>query len=446
MKKQIAILGAAESGIGAALLAQQKGYDVFVSDGGMIKENFKAELEEQNIPFEEGQHTAQKILSSSIVMKSPGIADSNPMVKKIRAAGIPVISEVELAYRYMGNSKLIAVTGSNGKTTTTSLIYHICKHAGSNCAAVGNIGISFARQVAADPKELYVAEISSFQLDDIVQFRPNVAVLTNITEDHLDRYDYKIENYIHSKFRIIENQQAQDVFIYNLDDETTMNNIKNYSVKSISAPITMSKELPQGAYLVNAKMHLKWKDEEMQMSVDDFTLKGKHNQYNSMAASMAATAVGIRKEKIREALQTFESLEHRMEPAGVVKGVSFINDSKATNINSTWYALESMNSPVILILGGVDKGNDYALLKDLVKEKVKAIVCMGVENRKIHETFGDIVSLMVNTENAQEAVQAAFHFANKGDVVLLSPACASFDLFKNYEDRGNQFKQAVKNL
>ena len=446
MKKQIAILGAAESGIGAALLAQQQGYDVFVSDGGIIKENFKAELEELNIPFEEGHHKAQKILNSSLVMKSPGIADSNPIVKKIRAAGIPVISEVELAYRFMGNSKLIAVTGSNGKTTTTSLIYHICKHAGSNCAVVGNIGISFARQVAVDPKELYVAEISSFQLDDIVRFRPHVAVLTNITEDHLDRYDNKKENYIHSKFRIIENQQAEDVFIYNLDDETTMNNIKNYSVKSISAPITMSKELPQGAYLVNAKMHLKWKDEEMQMSVDDFTLKGKHNQYNSMAASMAATAVGIRKEKIREALQTFESLEHRMEPAGVVKGVSFINDSKATNINSTWYALESMNSPVILILGGVDKGNDYSLLKELVKEKVKAIVCMGIENRKIHETFGDIVSLMVNTENAQEAVQAAFHFANKGDVVLLSPACASFDLFKNYEDRGNQFKQAVKNL
>ena len=442
MKKQIAILGAAESGIGAALLAKQQGYDVFVSDGGMIKENFKAELEKLNIPFEEGHHKAQQILNSSLIMKSPGIADSNPIVKKVRAAGIPVISEMELAYRFMGNSKLIAVTGSNGKTTTTSLIYHICKHAGSNCAAVGNIGISFARQVAVDPKELYVAEISSFQLDDIVRFRPHVAVLTNITEDHLDRYDNKKENYIHSKFRIIENQQAEDVFIYNLDDETTMNNIKNYSVKSISAPITMSKELPQGAYLVNAKMHLKWKDEEMQMSVDDFTLKGKHNQYNSMAA----TAVGIRKEKIREALQTFESLEHRMEPAGVVKGVSFINDSKATNINSTWYALESMNSPVILILGGVDKGNDYSLLKELVKEKVKAIVCMGIENRKIHETFGDIVSLMVNTENAQEAVQAAFHFANKGDVVLLSPACASFDLFKNYEDRGNQFKQAVKNL
>jgi UDP-N-acetylmuramoylalanine--D-glutamate ligase len=446
MKKRIGILGAAESGVGAALLAQQRGYDVFVSDGGIIKENFRAELEAVQIAFEEGKHSEEKILSCGEVMKSPGIPESNPMVKKIRAAGIPIISEVELAYRYMGNSKLVAITGSNGKTTTTSLIYHICRHAGKDCAMVGNIGISFARQVASDPKDLYIAEISSFQLDDIDTFRPNVAVLINITEDHLDRYDNKTENYIKSKFRIIENQQAEDVFIYNLDDETTMKNLKNYSVKSILAPITMSKELPQGAYLANAKMHLKWKNEEMQMSVDDFTLKGKHNQYNSMAASMAATAVDIRKEKIREALQTFESLEHRMEPAGVVKGVTFINDSKATNVNSTWYALESMNNPVILILGGVDKGNDYSLLKELVKEKVKAIVCMGTENRKIHEAFGDIVSLMVNTENAQEAVQAAFHFANKGDVVLLSPACASFDLFKNYEDRGNQFKQAVKNL
>jgi UDP-N-acetylmuramoylalanine--D-glutamate ligase len=446
VKKRIAILGAGESGIGAALLAHQKGYDVFVSDGGTIKENFKAELEQSGITFEEGKHSDEKILSCTEVVKSPGIADKNVMVKTVRAAGIPVISEVELAYRYIGKSKLIAITGSNGKTTTTSLIYHICKHAGKDCAMVGNIGFSFARQVAADPKELYIAEISSFQLDDIVHFRPDVAVLINITEDHLDRYDNKTENYIKSKFRIIENQQEGDIFIYNLDDETTMKNLKNYSVKSISAPITMSKELPQGAYLINAKMHLKWKNEEMQMSVDDFTLKGKHNQYNSMAASMAATAVDIRKEKIREALQTFESLEHRMEPAGVVKGVSFINDSKATNVNSTWYALESMNNPVILILGGVDKGNDYSLLKELVKEKVKAIVCMGTENRKIHEAFGDIVSLMVNTENAQEAVQAAFHFANKGDVVLLSPACASFDLFKNYEDRGNQFKQAVKNL
>ena len=446
MKKRIVILGAAESGVGAAILARQQGYDVFVSDGGMIKENFKEELLLFNIDFEEGKHSEEKIFNCDEVMKSPGIADKVSLVKKIKEKNIPVISEIELAYRFKGNSVIIAVTGSNGKTTTASLIYHICMHAGKDCALVGNIGVSFAKQVALDPKELYVAEISSFQLDDIVTFRPDVAVLTNITEDHLDRYDYNLQNYINSKFRIAQNQQANDVFIYCLDDEITMKNINNFSIKSILAPITMSKELPQGAYLANAKMHLKWKSEEMQMSVDDFTLKGKHNQYNSMAASMAATAVDIRKEKIREALQTFESLEHRMEPVAVVKGITFINDSKATNINSTWFALESMNNPVILILGGVDKGNDYSLLKELVKEKVKAIVCMGTDNRKIHEAFGDIVSLIVNTDNATDAVQAAYHFGNKGDVVLLSPACASFDLFKNYEDRGNQFKKAVKDL
>ena len=440
------ILGAAESGVGAAILAQQKGYDVFVSDGGKIAEHFKAELLQYNILFEEGSHAIEKILTCDEVVKSPGIPENVTVVKEIRKKNIPVISEIELAYRFKGESIIIAVTGSNGKTTTASLIYHICKHAGKDCALVGNVGISFAKQVALNPKDLYVAEISSFQLDDIKSFRPDVAVLTNITEDHLDRYEYKMENYINSKFRIVQNQQENDVFIFCLDDETTKNHINNFSIKSILAPITMSKELPQGAYLANAKMHLKWKSEEMQMSVDDFTLKGKHNQYNSMAASMAATAVDIRKEKIREALQTFESLEHRMEPVSVVKGITFINDSKATNVNSTWYALESMNSPVILILGGVDKGNDYSLLKELVKEKVKAIVCMGTDNRKIHEAFGDIVSLIVNTQNAADAVQAAYHFGNKGDVVLLSPACASFDLFKNYEDRGNQFKKAVKDL
>jgi UDP-N-acetylmuramoylalanine--D-glutamate ligase len=446
MMKKMVILGAAESGVGAAILAQQKGYVVFVSDGGTIKKNFKAELLHYGIEFEEGQHTEEKIFPCDEVVKSPGIPDNAAIVKKLVAQHIPVISEVELAYRYKGNSKIIAVTGSNGKTTTTSLIFHMCTTAGVDAAVVGNIGFSFAKQVAIDPKPIYVAEVSSFQLDGIVTFKPDVAVLTNITEDHLDRYDYNIQNYINSKFRIAMNQTANDVFIYCLDDETTMNQINHFSIQSRLAPITMSKELPQGAYLSNAKMNLRWKSEEMQMSVDDFTLKGKHNQYNSMAASMAATAVDIRKEKIREALQTFESLEHRMEPAGVVNGITFINDSKATNVNSTWYALESMNNPVILILGGVDKGNDYSLLKELVKEKVKAIVCMGSDNRKIHEAFGDIVPLMLNTENAQEAVQAAFHFANKGDVVLLSPACASFDLFKNYEDRGNQFKKAVKDL
>ncbi len=446
MKKRIVILGAGESGVGAALLATRQGYDVFVSDGGKISEKFRTELETHGINYEESGHTESAILNADEVIKSPGIPGNAGIIIRIREKNIPVISEIEFAFRYIGNSKVIAITGSNGKTTTTALTFHICRHANKDCAMVGNIGYSFARQVASDPHELYVAEISSFQLDDIISFRPDVAVLTNITEDHLDRYDYKLENYARSKFRIAENQLPGDVFIYNLDDETTMKYLTNYPIKSTKAPITMSKELPQGAYLTNAKMHLKWKGEEMQMSVEDFAIKGKHNQYNSMAASLAATALDIRKEKIREALQTFESLEHRMEHVANIKGVEFINDSKATNVNSTWFALESMTKPVILILGGVDKGNDYNLLKDLVKEKVKAIVCMGTDNRKIHEAFGDIVPLIVNTANAQEAVQAAFHFSNKGEVVLLSPACASFDLFKNYEDRGRQFKQAVKNL
>ena len=446
MNKKLIILGAGESGVGAALLAKQHGYDVFVSDGGPIKENYRAALQLNQIYFEELQHSTEKILNADEVMKSPGIPEKNELVQQIRAKGIPVISEIELAYRYKGNSRIIAITGSNGKTTTTALTYHICKLGGADCAMVGNIGYSFARQIAEDPKELYVAEISSFQLDDVVTFRPDVAVLTNITEDHLDRYEYKFDNYINSKFKVAKNQLETDVFIYNLDDDVTTKTINNYPIKSTLAPFTMSKQLPQGAYLLNAKMHLKWKNEEMQMSIEDFAIKGKHNQYNSMAASLAASAVDIRKDKIREALQTFESLEHRMEPVATIKGVTFINDSKATNVNSTWFALESMEQPVILILGGVDKGNDYNLLKDLVKEKVKAIVCMGIENRKIHETFGDIVSLIVNTDNAKDAVQSSFHFANKGDVVLLSPACASFDLFKNYEDRGKQFKQAVKEL
>jgi UDP-N-acetylmuramoylalanine--D-glutamate ligase len=444
--RSLVILGAGESGVGAAILAKQQGYDVFVSDGGKINGEFKNELAQHKIDFEEEQHTEEKIFAANEVMKSPGIPEKNQLVKKIRAKGIEIISEIELAYRHKGNSKIIGITGSNGKTTTTSLIYHICKTADVDCAVVGNIGFSFAKQVAIAPKPLYVVEISSFQLDDIKTFKPNVAVLTNITEDHLDRYEYNIQNYINSKFKIVENQTEEDVFIYSLDDKITTKNITNYSIKSTLAPFTMSKPLPQGAYLLNAKMHLKWKNEEMQMNISDFAVKGKHNQYNSMAASLAATAVDIRKEKIREALQTFESLEHRMEPVVTIKGVEFINDSKATNVNSTWFALESMEKPTILILGGVDKGNDYSLIKKLVKEKVKAIVCMGTDNLKIHEAFGDVMPLIVNTTTATEAVQAAFHFAEKGDCVLLSPACASFDLFKNYEDRGNQFKQAVKEL
>ena len=446
MEKKLVILGAGESGIGAAILARQKGYDVFISDSGTISSSHVSEIEQLGIPFEQGGHSEERILAADEIIKSPGIPEKAPIMKKIRAGNISVISEVEFAYRYIGDSKVIAITGSNGKTTTTALTYHIFKTAGADCALVGNIGYSFARQVANDPKKIYVAEISSFQLDDIKTFRPQVAVLTNITEDHLDRYEYKIENYINSKFRIVSNQREEDVFIYNLDDELTMKSITNYPINSTKVPVTMSKELPQGAYLTNAKMYLKWKSEEIQMSIEDFAIKGKHNQYNSMAASMAATALDIRKEKIREALQTFESLEHRMESVATIKGVEFINDSKATNVNSTWYALESMTKPVILIMGGVDKGNDYNLLKELVSEKVKAIICLGTDNSKIVDAFESIVPLIVNTSNATDAVKTAYHFANKGEVVLLSPACASFDLFKNYEDRGEQFKSAVREL
>lgn len=443
---RLVILGAGESGVGAALLAKKEKWEVFVSDAGTIKPSFKNELSSVDIDFEEGKHSREKILNASLIVKSPGIPEKNEMVKEIRKKGIELISEIEFAYRYKGKSKIVGITGSNGKTTTTAMIYHICKNGGADCALVGNIGFSFARQVAADPKELYVVEVSSFQLDDIKTFRPDVAVLTNITEDHLDRYEYKFENYINSKFRILENQTENDFFIYNEDDEITKKYLNKFLNNTNLLPISMNHELPEGAYIVNEEMHLKWKNEEMEMNVEDFAVKGKHNQYNTMAAGISSAVLGIRKEKIRDAIQTFEGLEHRMFSVATVRGVEFINDSKATNVNSTWYALESMTKPVILILGGVDKGNDYSFIKDLIKEKVKGIVCLGVDNSKIHEALGKEVQLMINTESAKDAVQAAFHFADKGDVVLLSPACASFDLFKNYEDRGNQFIEAVKDL
>lgn len=432
--------------MGAALLASQKGYDVFLSDNRSLKEVWRKELLEAEIGFEEGGHTEEKILNADEVMKSPGIPEKNETVKAIRQKGIPVISEIELAYRYKGNSRIIAVTGSNGKTTTTALTYHICRTAGLDCALVGNIGYSFARQVATQPKPLYVAEISSFQLDDIVQFRPDVAILTNITEDHLDRYDYNFENYIRSKFRIVMNQTRDDYFVYCADDEITMKYINQFQINSNPLPISMRKEPANGAFIKDGDMYVRTGHEHVAMSVYDFALKGKHNQYNTMAACVAAATMDIRKEKIREAVQNFQNLEHRMEPVSVVRGVEFINDSKATNVNSTWYALESMTKPTILILGGVDKGNDYSLLQDLVKEKVKAIVCLGTDNSKIHDAFGTIVETIVDTAGASEAVLASFQIATKGDVVLLSPACASFDLFKNYEDRGNQYKQAVREL
>jgi len=444
--KKIIILGAGESGIGAALLAKQQGYNVFVSDGGAIKEIYKAELIDNNISFEENKHTEEKILEADEIVKSPGIPEKNELIQKIRKKGIPIISEIEFAYRYKGNSKIIAITGSNGKSTATALIYHICKIAALDCALVGNIGYSFAKQIAENPKPLYVLEISSFQLDDITTFKPDVAVLLNITEDHLDRYNYQFENYIQSKFRVAKNQSNKDIFIYCMDDEIIMDNISKHNILAIKYPFTMKQQISIGGYIQNNNMKIITHTEESEMSINDFALKGKHNQYNTMAAGIAASSIGVRKEKIREAVTTFQSLEHRMENIISIRGVQFINDSKATNINSTWYALESMERPTILILGGVDKGNDYNLIKDLVKEKVKAIVCLGKDNIKIHKAFGNIVSTIVNTESAEAAAQEAFRLSKKGDTVLLSPACASFDLFKNYEDRGRQFKKAVKEL
>ncbi|HTD93938.1 MAG TPA: UDP-N-acetylmuramoyl-L-alanine--D-glutamate ligase [Chitinophagaceae bacterium] len=451
MAKRMVILGGGESGVGAAILAKQKGYDVFVYDESSLKENYRNELKAAAIDFQEGGNPEDRILNADEVMKSPGIPEKNEWVKRIRKKGIPVISEIELAYRYKGDSWIIAITGSNGKTTTTALIQHICLRGGLDSAMVGNIGFSFARQVAEAPKPVYVAEISSFQLDDIKTFRPDIAILTNITEDHLDRYDYNFENYIRSKFRITMNQQAGDHFIFNADDEVTMKYINQpliigFEIQANQLPISMKTEVTKGAFIKDGDMYVRTGEDFTSMSVYDFALKGKHNQYNTMAACVAGATMDIRKDKIREAVQDFQSLEHRMEPVATIRGVEFINDSKATNVNSTWYALESMTKPTVLILGGVDKGNDYSLITELVKEKVKAIICLGTDNRKIHEAFGNIVSPIVNTGSALESVHAAFHFATKGDVVLLSPACASFDLFKNYEDRGSQFKKAVKEL
>ncbi len=443
---RLVILGSGESGVGAALLGKQHGYEVFVSDGGKIKEIYKNELTHAGIEFEEGGHTTEKILNATEVVKSPGIPEKNELVKQIRAKGIPVIGEIELAYRFKGDSKIIAITGSNGKSTTTSLIYHICITAGLDAALVGNIGYSFAKQVAEDPKEWYVAELSSFQLDDIKSFRANVAVLLNITEDHLDRYDYKFENYINSKFKVIENQTAEDHFIYCLDDEIITNKLSTLILLTNPLPFSMKQELKKGGYIKGDQMMLRIQEERVSMSIYDFALKGKHNNYNTMAAGIAAATIGIRKEKIREAVNNFHSLEHRMEFVAMVRGVEFINDSKATNINSTWYALETMNKPTVLVLGGTDKGNDYSLLAELAKDKVKAIVCMGMDNKKIIEAFKNIVPVIIETDSAKKAVNASFKLAGKGDVVLLSPACASFDLFKNYEDRGIQFKDAVKEL
>jgi UDP-N-acetylmuramoylalanine--D-glutamate ligase len=447
--KNIVVLGAGESGNGAALLAKHKGIAVFVSDNGKIKEHYKKELEQEGIAFEEGGHSREKIMAADLIIKSPGIPDKAPLIKELRAEGKEIISEIEFGFWYKEASKIIAITGSNGKSTTTSLLYHLLKNAGLDVSMVGNIGISFAKQVATKPTAWYVMEISSFQLDDIKEFRPDIGVLLNITPDHLDRYEYKFENYIKSKFKIAKNQTEDDILVLNIDDEE----IKKYQAVNIFKPkiipITMSEHnltQDEGAFMKDEELHLKYQGEDTNISIHDLALKGRHNQYNSMAAGISARAAGIRKEKIRESFSSFEGLEHRLEFVATVRGVDFINDSKGTNLNSVWFALESMKQPVVLILGGQDKGNDYNEIMDLVQEKVRAIVCMGVDNAPIHKAFESVIKNIVDTQSATDAVKAAYALAEKGDVVLLSPGCASFDLFKNYEDRGTQFKQAVREL
>ena len=443
--KLLVILGAGESGTGAAYLARQVGYDVFVSDKGAIAEKYKQQLQGWGIAYEELQHSETLILNATEVVKSPGISDKAPIVKKLVEKGIPVISEIEFAGRYT-NAKMICITGANGKTTTTSLTYHILKKAGLNVGLAGNIGNSFAYQVATEKFDYYVLEISSFMLDNMYNFKADIAVLLNITPDHLDRYDYKLENYAASKFRIAQNQTGADYFIYCADDAETIKGMKEREFKAQLLPFSIEKKVEQGAYLEDKEIIINTSLEHLKMSINELALQGKHNIYNSMASGIVSKVLEIRNQTIRESMGDFQNIEHRLEFVGKISGISFINDSKATNVNSTWYALESMSTDVVLIMGGVDKGNDYSMLKELVKQKVKAIVCLGKDNSRIHDAFEDDVDVIVNTLSATEAASVAYHLAKKGDTVLLSPACASFDLFKNYEDRGDQFKLAVKEL
>ncbi|WP_316836438.1 UDP-N-acetylmuramoyl-L-alanine--D-glutamate ligase [Pedobacter nutrimenti] len=445
-KQRIVILGAGESGVGAAILARKQGFDVFVSDLGPIAERYKTMLEDLGVSYEEKQHTEELILNAAEVIKSPGIPGTVPLVKQLRAKGVPVISEIEFAKRYT-QAKTVCITGSNGKTTTTMLTYHILKKAGLNVGLAGNIGNSFAAQVATENFDWYVLEISSFMLDDMYQFKADIAVLLNITPDHLDRYEYKLANYAASKMRIVRNQTAEDYFIYCADDEETLKVLKNTKVESRQYPFSIRKKIEEGAYLEGNNLHININQEDqLTMSISDLALQGKHNIYNSMASGIVAKVLDIRNATIRESMGDIKNIEHRLEHVAKISGVDYINDSKATNVNSTWYALESVNPQVILIMGGVDKGNDYEMLRELVQDKVKAIICLGKDNKRIHEAFEGEVEVIVNTFSAHEAVQVAYHLAKKGDTVLLSPACASFDLFKNYEDRGNQFKMAVKEL
>lgn len=444
-KKRIVILGAGESGTGAAILAMQQGFDVFLSDHGKIKDKYRNELQELKIEFEEGGHSEEKILNADEVIKSPGIPDQIAVIQKLREKKILITNEIEFASRYTDAQK-ICITGTNGKTTTTLLIYHMLKKAGFHVGLGGNVGLSFARQVAHEKFKYYVLELSSFQLDGLTEFKAEVAILCNITPDHLDRYDYKIENYIASKFRVARNQTEHDYFIYCSDDAFTMQYLNTIEIQSKKIPFSIKEKLTEGAYKENDQINIKYNNQEFNMHINELALVGQHNTYNSMAAAIVGQLYNLRKETIRESLQDFENVEHRLEFVAKVGGIEFVNDSKATNVNSTWYALECADAPLIWIAGGQDKGNDYTLLKPLVREKVKFIVCLGKDNRKIHEAFMNDVDMIINTTSAKEAVQVAYRFAAKGDKVMLSPACASFDLFENYEDRGRQFKKAVRDL
>ena len=442
---RIVVLGGGESGVGSAVLAKSKGYDVFLSDMGKISDEYAEVLQEWNIPFEQGKHTEDLILNADEIIKSPGIPATAPMVKRISERGIGIISEIEFAGRY-DSARKICITGSNGKTTTTSLIYHLLKEAGLNVGLGGNIGKSYAYQVATEKYDIYVLELSSFQLDNVYDFKADIAIITNITPDHLDRYDHKMENYVKSKFRITRNMSSDDCFIFCSDDEITIRHLDQIITKAQKLPFTQKSEVAQGAYVQGDKMIVRYKEQECDMYLQELALGGKHNVYNSMAAAIAAKVMDIDNEAIRNGLATFQAVEHRLEKVLSIKDVLYINDSKATNVDAAWYALECQTRPVVWIVGGTDKGNDYTSLLPLAKEKVKAMICMGLDNRKFHESFEGIVPEIHDVTSAADAVKLAHSLAVSGDCVLLSPCCASFDLFKNYEDRGRQFKEAVRNL
>ncbi|MDR2361764.1 MAG: UDP-N-acetylmuramoyl-L-alanine--D-glutamate ligase [Prevotellaceae bacterium] len=443
--RRIVVLGGGESGVGAAVLARSRGLDVFLSDTGTLKSKARELLGAYYIPYEEGGHSESLILAADEVIKSPGIPDRTAIVQALLAQGTPVISDIEFAGRYC-RAKKICITGSNGKTTTASIIYFLLKNAGLNVGLAGNIGQSYAYQVATENYDYYVIELSSFQLEGMYEFKADIAVLLNITPDHLDRYDYSLENYARAKFRITQNMSKEDCFIFCSDDEVTMSHLQEIVLKAQLLPFSQIERVPQGAYAINDRLQAHYREEEFSMMIAELALQGKHNIYNSMAAAVAGQVLSVRNEVIRESLATFCGVEHRLEPVLKVRDVLYINDSKATNVNSAWYALESMRTRVVWIAGGTDKGNDYSDLYELVRQKVKAIICLGVDNEKLHRSFADKTPVMIDVQSMDEAIKAAYRLTEPGDTVLLSPACASFDLFENYEDRGRQFKEAVRHL